>query len=179
MTDINNLWLFLSASFILWITPGPDTMYILARTIAQGRVAGIVSVLGIGTGILAHTLLAAIGISAIVAASSIAFTLIKVFGAAYLIYLGIQAIRNGQGLHSSPTINAQSKQTIYWQGFLSNLHNPKIAIFFLAFLPQFISPHTDNIALALTSLGCLFVIGGSLWCFLLVSTVSTTPRHVR
>lgn len=83
---MNNLYLFLSASFLLWITPGPDTMYIIARTAAQGRLAGFVSVAGIGLGVMIHTLLAAYGISAVVATSAFAFTLLKIIGAAYLIY---------------------------------------------------------------------------------------------
>ncbi|WP_217632655.1 LysE family translocator [Marinobacter sp. AC-23] len=90
MLEAHDFWLFLSASFLLWITPGPDTMYILARTISQGRFAGLLSVLGVSAGILAHTLFAAIGLSAILATSALAFTAVKFIGAGYLIYLAFK-----------------------------------------------------------------------------------------
>lgn len=140
MLEAHDFWLFFSASFLLWITPGPDTMYILARTISQGPLAGLLSVAGVNAGVLAHTIFAAVGLSALLATSALAFTVVKFTGAAYLIYLGIQALRSTRKLAASFGVVAQSRSQIFCQGFLTNLLNPKIAIFFLAFLPQFVAP---------------------------------------
>ncbi|MGO3692940.1 LysE family translocator [Marinobacter sp.] len=172
MIEAHDLWLFLSASFLLWITPGPDTMYILARTISQGRLAGLLCVFGVSAGILAHTLFAAIGLSAILATSALAFTAVKFIGAAYLIYLGIQALRSHRKLADSSGMSAQSRSQLFFQGFLTNLLNPKIAIFFLAFLPQFVAPGSNNGASIFLFLGGIFVLGGTLWCLLLVAFAS-------
>ncbi|OZG72817.1 homoserine lactone transporter [Hahella sp. CCB-MM4] len=179
MLGIEDLWFFLTASIILWITPGPDTMYILGRTISQGRTAGVVSVLGIGAGILAHTFFAAVGLSAILMASATAFTLIKVAGAAYLIYLGIQTYRSGKELKAAHPLPHQKHWKVFRQGFLTNLLNPKIAIFFLAFLPQFVSPAEQHPAAAFTLLGGIFVVGGTLWCLSLVLFAARFTRMVR
>ena len=169
MLGAHDFWLFLSASFLLWITPGPDTMYILARTLSQGRLAGVLSVFGVSTGILAHTVFAAVGLSAILASSALAFTVVKFVGAAYLIYLGVQALRSDLALSSSAGMAAQSRSKIFRQGFLTNLLNPKIAMFFLAFLPQFVAPDSENnSAGTFLFLGGMFVLGGTLWCLLLV-----------
>lgn len=168
MLEAHDFWLFLSASFLLWITPGPDTMYILARTISQGRLAGLLSVLGVSAGILAHTLFAAIGLSAILASSALAFAAVKFIGAAYLVYLGIQVLRSNRTQAESSGVAAQSRLQLFYQGFLTNLLNPKIAIFFLAFLPQFVAPDSNNSASIFLFLGGIFVLGGTLWCFLLV-----------
>lgn len=180
MPIVHDLWLFLSTSFLLWITPGPDTLYILARTLSQGRLAGVLSVLGISTGILAHTLFAAIGLSAIIMTSALAFTTIKLAGAAYLIYLGVQALRS-RPVSTSPTpIVAQSRSKIFWQGFVTNLLNPKIALFFLAFLPQFVTPtNASHSASLFLYLGGLFVIGGSLWCLLLVAFAERVRSNIK
>lgn len=180
MPVVDGFWLFLSASFLLWITPGPDTLYILARTLSQGRLAGVLSVLGISTGILAHTLFAAIGLSAILMTSALAFTAIKLAGAAYLIYLGVQALRS-RPTSSSPTrIAAQSRSKIFWQGFVTNLLNPKIALFFLAFLPQFVDPNSASHPAGLfLYLGGMFVVGGSLWCLLLVAVAQRVRTTIK
>ncbi|WP_020410405.1 LysE family translocator [Hahella ganghwensis] len=179
MPDFDSLLFFLGASVILWITPGPDTMYIVGRTISQGRMAGVISVLGIGAGIMAHTLFAAVGLSAILLASATAFTLIKVAGAAYLIYLGIQTYRSGRKVKPDGAILQQSHWKIFRQGFVTNLLNPKIAIFFLAFLPQFVSPTIDNPALAFLFLGGLFVVGGTAWCLLVVMFAARFTHMVK
>lgn len=168
MLQAHEFWLFLSASFLLWITPGPDTVYILARTLSQGRVAGLLSVFGVSAGILAHTLFAAIGLSALLATSALAFTAVKFIGAAYLIYLGIQALRSHSKLAISGETAAQRSSQLFYQGFLTNLLNPKIAIFFLAFLPQFVAPGASNSSVVFLFLGGVFVLGGTLWCLFLV-----------
>ncbi|TVU88652.1 LysE family translocator [Vreelandella titanicae] len=179
MLGTNDFWLFLSASALLWITPGPDTMYILARTVSQGRLAGMLSVLGVSTGVLAHSVFAAVGLSAILASSALAFTVVKFVGAAYLIYLGVQALRSSRKLSSSSGMVAQSHLQIFRQGFLTNLLNPKIAIFFLAFLPQFVAPDSNNSAGIFLFLGGIFVLGGTLWCLLLVGFATSFTGAVR
>lgn len=179
MLQAHEFWLFFSASFLLWITPGPDTMYILAKTISQGRLAGLLSVLGVGTGILAHTLLAAIGLSAILATSALAFSVVKLLGATYLIYLGIQAWRSHRNPDASVGVSAQRGSLLFCQGFLTNLLNPKIAIFFLAFLPQFVAPESTDSASIFMFLGGIFVFGGTLWCLLLITFAASFTTTVR
>jgi threonine/homoserine/homoserine lactone efflux protein len=154
---------FLVASFLLWLTPGPDTMYILARSIVQGRRAGVLSALGIGSGLLIHTLFAAVGLSAILATSAWAFTAVKVAGAAYLIYLGLRALRRKVGPLATPAVSAVSGWWVYRQGILSNTLNPKVALFFLAFLPQFVDPAAGFGPIPFLFLGAVFVVGGTLW----------------
>lgn len=179
MLGANDFWLFLSASALLWITPGPDTMYILARTVSQGRLAGMLSVFGVSTGVLAHSVFAAVGLSAILASSALAFTVVKFVGAAYLIYLGVQALRSNRKLSPSSGVVAQSRLQIFRQGFLTNLLNPKIAIFFLAFLPQFVAPDSNNSSGIFLFLGGMFVLGGTLWCLLLVGFATSFTGAVR
>lgn len=169
MLAVHDFGLFLSASFLLWITPGPDTMYILARTISQGRLAGLMSVFGVSAGVLAHTIFATIGLSALLASSALAFTVVKLIGAAYLIYLGVQALRRHQTLSMPRGVVAQNPSQIFFQGFITNLLNPKIAVFFLAFLPQFVAPDSHSSASTFLFLGGIFVLGGTLWCLLLVA----------
>lgn len=179
MLQANEFWLFFSASFLLWITPGPDTVYILARTLSQGRVAGLLSVFGVSAGILVHTLFAAIGLSALLATSALAFTLVKVIGAAYLIYLGAQALRSHNKLSLSAETPVQQRSQPFYQGFITNLLNPKIAIFFLAFLPQFVAPGADNSSTVFLFLGGVFVLGGTLWCLFLVAFAARFSQAAR
>ncbi len=178
MLGTHNLSAFLLSSFLLWITPGTDTMYILARSISQGRQAGLISVLGISSGVLVHIIFAAFGLSAILATSAWAFTTIKLAGAAYLIYLGLQAwLRKSEHL-STPEINSLSSWQIYRQGVVTNVLNPKVAIFFLAFLPQFIDPTAGFGALPFLLLGILFVTGGTMWCLMIAIFAATATSTV-
>ena len=179
MLGTHDLWAFLLASVLLWITPGPDNMYILARSIAQGRRAGLVSALGIGSGVLVHTLAAALGLSAILAASSWAFLAVKVAGAAYLIYLGIAALRRPVAPLVAPTLDPASGWRVYRQGVVSNLLNPKVAVFFLAFLPQFVEAGSGWGPLPFLLLGGLFVTGGTLWCVLFALGAATATSTLR
>ena len=179
MLGTHDLWAFLLASGLLWITPGPDNMYILARSIAQGRRAGVVSALGIGSGVLVHTLAAALGLSAILATSAWAFFAVKVAGAAYLIYLGIAALRRPVEPLAAPTLDPASPWRVYRQGVLSNILNPKVAVFFLAFLPQFVDPGTGWGPLSFLLLGGLFVTGGTLWCVLFALGAATASSALR
>jgi len=164
MLGTHDLWVFLLASFLLWITPGPDTMYILARSIAQGRAAGVVSVFGISSGILVHTFFAAFGLSIILTSSAWAFTVVKVIGASYLIYLGVQVLRQKIEPRAAYEVTAMDAWQVYRQGLLCNILNPKVAIFFLAFLPQFVDPAARLGPLPFLFLGAVFVVGGTLWC---------------
>jgi threonine/homoserine/homoserine lactone efflux protein len=178
MLGTHDLATFMLASFLLWITPGPDTMYILARSIAQGTRAGVFSVLGISCGILVHTAMAAFGLSALLAASAAAFQALKVAGAGYLIYLGIQAMRR-PGKLATPQVDAAEPGRIFRQGVLTNALNPKVAIFFLAFLPQFVDPTAGLGPLPFLLLGGLFVTGGTLWCLLLAAGAAGATRAIR
>jgi threonine/homoserine/homoserine lactone efflux protein len=178
MFGTHDLPAFLVASFLLWMTPGPDTMYILARSISQGFRAGALSALGISCGILIHTAFAAFGLSALLAASATAFEVVKLAGAAYLIYLGIQALR-ASGTVSTPDLVAASPGRIFRQGVLTNALNPKVAIFFLAFLPQFVHPSAGLGPIPFLILGGVFVSGGTLWSLGLATVAARATRAIR
>lgn len=165
MFGTQNLSVFLVAAISLNLLPGADTLYIIARTIAQGRKAGIVSVLGISTGSLLHTTAAALGLSAILATSAVAFTIVKWIGAVYLVYLGIQMFINNKSQEDIDiTTEDKSLWTVYCQGILTNILNPKVALFFLALLPQFVDPASSYKMFSFIFLGCLFITTGTLWC---------------
>jgi threonine/homoserine/homoserine lactone efflux protein len=157
--------LFLAASFLLWITPGQDTIYIIARSISQGRLAGVVSALGIGTGSLVHATLAAAGISIIILTSPILFLLVKVSGGLYLLYLGASSLLSKSDEKGALTLQHTKLTKIYSQGVITNVLNPKMALFFIAFLPQFIS--SSETSAGLVFLGATFVIGGTAWCLII------------
>ena len=139
---------------MLVLAPGPDMAYMLARTIAQGRRAGAVAAIGINVGAYVHVLAAILGLSAILATSSVAFTVVKWIGACYLVWIGIQALTQSARIHLGNTSTADLKlRTIFWQGFLSDVLNPKVALFFLAFLPQFVTYGTGDEVKQLLVLG--------------------------
>lgn len=140
MIDLHTYLLFIGAVVVLVIAPGPDMAYMLARTIAQGRRAGMLAAIGINAGAYVHVAAVVLGLSAILAESSVAFTLVKWVGAGYLIWIGAQAIVSKTGPLKIANGRAQpmAARTIFWQGFLSDALNPKVAIFFLALLPQFV-----------------------------------------
>lgn len=180
MIAINNYELFIVSCLILNITPGTDTIYILSRSIGQGKRSGVLSVLGIMTGIFIHTILVAFGLSLIVSKSLLAFSVIKYTGAAYLICLGIKTFkRHGQTVLIQKNINVVKNSEIYFQGVLTNLLNPKVILFFLTFLPQFIVPDRGNFNLGIVMLGLTFVFTGGLWCILLVYFSSYITSKVR
>ena len=147
--------LFVGASLGLILVPGPDMIYMLGRALAQGRRAGMVAALGINAGAYVHLVASITGLSAILLTSAIAFTAVKWIGAAYLIYLGVNALCNrGEGLNISPdTLRGRSLRAIFWQGFLSDALNPKVAVFFLAFLPQFVNVQAGHVVSQLLLLG--------------------------
>jgi threonine/homoserine/homoserine lactone efflux protein len=158
MIDLTTLLLFSAASILLAITPGPDMLYIATRSLSQGRNAGVVSALGVHTGVLVHTVAAALGVSALIAASAVAFSIVKYAGAAYLIYLGIRTlISKNETLEISVT-EQRTLLDIYRQGVITNVLNPKVILFFTAFLPQFVDPSRGSVMIQLLLLGVLLVI---------------------
>lgn len=179
MFGIHDFGLFLAAGVLLNLTPGPDTAYILTRTVAQGREAGIASALGICAGSIVHTCAAALGLSAILASSATAFGFIKLLGGAYLIFLGVEMIigrskPSDRPVHFRRCTNAAA----FRQGALTNMLNPKVALFFLAFLPQFISPASPTKVLAFLILGLSFVTTGTVWCLVLALFASAFSERL-
>jgi len=180
MFGIHDFGLFLAAGFLLNLTPGPDTVYILGRSIAQGREAGIASALGICVGSIFHTCAAALGLSAILATSAVAFVAIKVLGGAYLIFLGIKLLLDRRRELSLPSnFRQRTSAAAFQQGVFTNVLNPKVALFFLAFLPQFIDPGTNNKILAFVTLGFTFVTTGTIWCLILAWFASSFSDRLR
>ncbi len=180
MFGIHDFGLFLAAAILLNLTPGPDTVYILGRTIAQGREAGIASALGISLGSIFHTCAAALGLSAILATSAVAFGAIKLLGGAYLIFLGIKMILDRRKQLSLPSsFRRRTTSAAFRQGILTNILNPKVALFFLAFLPQFIDPGSNAKIAAFISLGLTFVTTGTMWCLVLAWFASAFSKRLR
>ena len=157
--------LFIGVSWALILAPGPDMLYVITRGVSQGRRAGMLSALGVIGGILVHTTAAAFGLTLILQTSALAFLIVKYVGAGYLIYLGIRAWREKSTFRLGPTAVAVSFRKVFWQGVLSNVLNPKVAIFFLAFLPQFVEKDHGNVPLQMAALGLTFAFFGL--CFLL------------
>ncbi len=163
MPDLATLLVFSGAALVLFVVPGPAVLYILARSVGQGRTAGLVSVAGIHLGSLVHIAAAVAGLSAIVTSSALAFTTVKFAGAAYLIYVGIRTVREGgPGASSVPRVETRSLTRVFRDGFIVNLLNPKTAVFFLAFVPQFVDADAGSAATQLLVLGALFVVLGSI-----------------
>jgi RhtB (resistance to homoserine/threonine) family protein len=181
MFGTHNYLVFLFSGILLNITPGQDTIYIIGRSIAQGRKAGILSVFGIGTGALCHTLITALGLAALIKVSPIAFDVIQYSGSAYLIYLGARSLfRKNNIFDNSKTGNDTTKNSkIFLQGFLTNLLNPKVALFFLAFLPQFVNPANNYGVLTFLFLGFTFITTGSIWCLIVALFSSYLTRWLR
>ena len=180
MFGIHDFGLFLAAGILLNLTPGPDTLYILGRSIAQGREAGVASALGISIGSVFHTCAAALGLSAVLATSAIAFGTIKLIGAAYLIFLGARMILNRRPHLSLPSnFRRRTATAAFRQGILTNVLNPKVALFFLAFLPQFIEPGSSAKVPAFIFLGLTFVTTGTIWCLILAWFASIFSQRIR
>ena len=158
MFNLPNLSIFLLAALILLLTPGPAVLYIVTRSLDQGRLAGFVSVLSIEVGNLVHVLAATLGLSAILVSSALAFSIVKYLGAAYLIYLGVRRLLAHETAHQATTFQRQSLGRIFRQGVLVAILNPKTALFFFAFLPQFVDSSKSSFTLQLLILGCLFVL---------------------
>lgn len=159
--DAASIGVFALAALALLLTPGPAVLYIVARSVEQGRLAGLVSVCGITTGTLVHVLAAALGLSALLASSALAFSAVKYAGAAYLIYIGVRRILDRAAAPAAPgRLARRSLGRLYRDGFVVNLLNPKTALFFLAFLPQFIDPARGGAPFQVVFLGLLFALMG-------------------
>lgn len=197
MLGIHDLPLFILSGLLLNIAPGPDSLLIVTRSAQMGWRAGSAAALGIGAGTLVHIMAAAFGLSALLLASSTAFTVVKLLGAAYLVYAGSRMLwqswsktNRGKALQAHPEAEhpsqsqaktqAQASSTTGWQlfaqGFLTNVLNPKVAVFFLAFVPQFIMADAPNKPLSFIILGCIFNFNGMLWCHFLAFS-SAYARH--
>lgn len=181
MAGIENYLGFLLAGILLNLSPGTDTMYIMTRSIAQGKKAGILSVLGISTGGLIHTLFAAFGLSAILVTSSVVFQIIKYAGAAYLVYLGIRALltKDDSLSQADLELNKTDLNKIYRQGIFTNILNPKVALFFLSFLPQFIDVESTQGPAPFLILGGTFMLTGTLWCLVVAYAASYFTSSIR
>src|SRR3954452_22554891 len=180
MFGIHNFVLFITTGILLNLTPGPDTLYILGRSIAHGRRAGVASALGISIGSVFHTCAAALGLSAVLATSAWAFTIVKLAGAAYLTFLGIRALLEREHQLSLPGhFRQRGTAAAFRQGILTNILNPKVALFFLAFLPQFIDSATPSKTAAFLVLGLTFVTTGTIWCLILAWFSSVFSARLR
>jgi threonine/homoserine/homoserine lactone efflux protein len=168
MFGIHDYWLFVATGVLLNLTPGQDTFYILGRSAVEGTRSGVASALGIAVGSLAHTAMAALGLSAILATSAWAFIVVKLAGAAYLVYLGLRMLL-AKSASAPPTSALDRGGTLraFRDGILSNALNPKVALFFLALMPQFIAPDSDAKIAAFIVLGLTFVTTGTAWCLVL------------
>jgi threonine/homoserine/homoserine lactone efflux protein len=167
MLGIHHYWLFIATAVVLIITPGQDTFFILGRSLAGGRSAGISAALGVSVGTVLHTVFAALGLSALLATSPYAFMTVKFAGAAYLIYIGIRALLARGSLPAGDAGTATGHWPAFRQGILTNLLNPKVALFFLALLPQFIAADSRQKVAAFLALGLSFVTLGLAWCAML------------
>lgn len=159
MPSLTSLLLFAAASIALLVVPGPSVLYIVTRSVSQGRRAGLISVLGVHVGSAVHVTAAALGLSALLASSATAFMIVKYLGAAYLVWLGVQKLRRRESgpVEEAPPVR---RTRLFTQGIVVNVLNPKTAIFFLAFLPQFVNPSRGPVALQIIILGACFIVLG-------------------
>ena len=183
MFGTHDLPLFVATGLVLNATPGVDMLFTLSRTLQHGWRAGIAASLGIISGCVVHTMAAAAGLAALLAASALAFTAIKWLGAAYLLWLAWDMLRAAafrgadEAIASAhPMLRAEPLGRIYWQGFLTNVLNPKVALFFLALLPQFIATNAPNKPLAFLFLAAVFIVNGTLFLFALVALAQRVRR---
>lgn len=182
MFGTQDLPLFVVSGLLLNMVPGPDSLLIATRSAGQGWRAGSAAALGVGTGTFVHVFAAALGLSAVLATSASAFEVIKYLGAAYLVYVGLRLLLAGRAARDAMQAvpaPALRYRTIFAQGFLTNLLNPKVALFFLAFVPQFIDPASSGKALAFVALGCIFNANSMLWGHALVFFAAAAGRRVR
>jgi len=177
VVEISTLFAFLGAAIILTIMPGPDNLFVLAQSITQDKKAGIATSLGLCTGLLVHISAAVLGISAIIYQSTIIFSIVKFAGAAYLLYLAWQSFRAKGDPFSLQQQNVQAYVKLYKKGILMNILNPKVSLFFLALLPQFVHPSQGHVALQMLILGIVFLVQ-ALVLFILFSLFAGKVRNV-
>jgi threonine/homoserine/homoserine lactone efflux protein len=179
----SSLLLFVAGATLILVIPGPAVMYVVSRSIGHGRIAGLVSVLGIVVGTLFHVVAATLGLSALLASSALAFQTTKYLGAAYLIYLGLRTLRRKDSDFGEGEGGTRRLGDIFMQGVLVNVLNPKTALFFLAFLPQFVDPSRGHVTLQILQLGVLFALMGwctdSIWALLAGTVAQRIRRDVR
>ncbi|HEY7641760.1 MAG TPA: LysE family translocator [Steroidobacteraceae bacterium] len=162
MPDLASLVLFMTATLALNLAPGPDMLYVSTRSLTQGRRAGVISALGIAAGTCVHMVAIASGLAALLRALPLAYEIVRFAGAAYLIWLGVQALRGKAGPTAGKPLDRASDWAVFRQGAITNILNPKVALFFLAFLPQFADPARGSVALQIVVLGCLFNLSGTI-----------------
>ncbi|MEV4353580.1 LysE family translocator [Nonomuraea sp. NPDC004186] len=160
MPEISTLALFCVATLGLLVVPGPAVLYIVTRSVTQGRAAGVISVLGVHTGSLVHIAAAALGLSALLAASATAFTIVKYVGVAYLLWLGVRKLMQREEGEQVLELRVQSKRRLFWEGFVVNVLNPKTALFFLTFLPLFTHPEAGPVGPQILLFGALWLVLG-------------------
>jgi threonine/homoserine/homoserine lactone efflux protein len=180
MAGVHDLSLFVVSGLLLAMSPGPDMAYIVGRSSKLGWRGGVMAALGIGTGIWMHIICAAAGVSALLLTSARAFTVLKLAGAAYLLYLGIKMLAGkGQVAPVSSTGGQPATiTTVFWQGFLTNILNPKVALFFLAFLPQFIGLGAGSKTISFLFLGLIFDIVGTVWNLLVACVAAQLATRI-
>lgn len=177
---IHELWLFILSGLLLNVTPGPDTAYIFGRSVQLGWRGGAAAALGISCGSLVHVFGAAIGLSALLMASSAAFAVVKIVGAAYLLFSGVQMwLSRPRPIAEAANAGGTSLRRVFWQGALTNVLNPKVALFFLAFLPQFVAADSSRKTLAFLTLGLIFISSGTLWCFGVAAFAARAAGRIR
>ncbi|MDR3563020.1 MAG: LysE family translocator [Negativicutes bacterium] len=179
MFGIVHYEMFLITSILLIMAPGSDTIYILSRSISQGRGAGIYSTLGISAGCAVHTLLAALGLSVLLSQSAMAFMLVKTAGALYLCYLGATTLFAKNNALVLSTENVKSNKALFLQGLITDVLNPKVALFYISFLPQFINPTNAYGIMPFLLLGMTFITLGAIWCLSLVFFSSGVTTFLR
>ncbi|RQV78392.1 LysE family translocator [Burkholderia anthina] len=182
MFGITHFGFFVFAVFLLNITPGPDTAYIVGRSVAQGRGAGLMSAFGISAGCCVHALACAFGLTALLAASATAFTVIKLVGAAYLIYLGVRMViakpsAAPSGAEAVQVPAGRPLRQLFMQGFWTNVLNPKVVLFFVSFFPQFVSADSPHKAWAFLTLGAVFVAMSTVWTSLVAWVAGTVTQR--
>ncbi|EKQ56061.1 MULTISPECIES: LysE family translocator [unclassified Clostridium] len=179
MFGIENYSIFIISSIILSVTPGSDTFYVLGNSISSGRKVGVMSALGTSTGCILHTVMAALGLSVILAKSAIAFNIVKYLGAIYLIFLGVRTLMSKTSLLAKENKNEKkSIRQIFLQGAMIDVLNPKVALFFLAFLPQFINPNTSYGIIPFLVLGFTYIIVATIWCITLAVFLASISRKI-
>ena len=180
MFGIHDVGLFIAAGLLLNITPGADFLFVLGRSAAGGFSAGVSAALGVAAGCCVHAVAAALGLSALLATSAGAFTVVKWVGAAYLVYLGMSLLRRPRGLatHTAAPQDAPSQPRVFWQGFLTNTLNPKVALFFLAFVPQFIHADSATKIQAFLLLGAIFNTTGLAWNVFVAWSAAAIARRL-
>jgi threonine/homoserine/homoserine lactone efflux protein len=173
---VHDLALFMSAALLLNLTPGPDMLFVVGTGAARGRRAGVLAALGVGLGCGVHIALAALGLSALLATSAVAFAVVKWAGAAYLVWIGISMLR--QRPRATAAVAAPRAGSVFWQGALTNALNPKVALFFLAFLPQFVDAGAAERATAFVALGILFTLSGTVVNVIVALAAGTLARRL-